>query len=106
MLTQHTYFNKIWNHTLHLPYSHCSLAIDGNALPTGEIVNIYPGTPSSISGPCHVSSGNSYNGEWLVDSNTLKDDVVVKLSSNWNGIGGELRTNQAGIVLYTWTGRF
>lgn len=31
--------NKIWNHTLHLPYSHPNLAIDGNALPTGEIVN-------------------------------------------------------------------
>lgn len=44
---------------------------------------------------------NGFNGEWLIDSNTLKDDVVVKLNSNWNGIDAELRTNQAGIVLYT-----
>ncbi|OCL07794.1 aldose 1-epimeras-like protein [Glonium stellatum] len=126
MLTQHTYFNldafanpstnKIWNHTLQLPHSHRNLAIDGNALPTGEIVNIsrnsiydfwsaprplgFATARADFANSCG-STCNGYNGQWLLDSDTPKDDVVAKLSSNWNGISAELRTNQAGIILYT-----
>ena len=126
MLTQHTYFNldafanpatqKIWNHTLHLPYATRNLAADSGALPTGKINNVTSGsiddfwsTPRQLgfsTGAAnfkdHCGGGcNGYNGQWLQSPTTPADTVVAKLSSEWSGITAELKSNQAGIVIYT-----
>ncbi|KAF2204821.1 aldose 1-epimerase [Delitschia confertaspora ATCC 74209] len=126
MLTQHTYFNldafanpdtqTIWNHTMYMPKSHRTLAIDANALPTGKIVNITKNSVDDFWSAPHqlgYASGNAdfqnhcgntcngYNGEYILDDNKTDRDVVVSLSSEWNGIKADLRTNQAGIVLYS-----
>lgn len=125
MLTQHTYFNLdaytnpvtdlIWNHTLHLPYSHRNLAADGGALPTGEILTISPnGTDDFWSAPHQLGFADThadwtghcggqctgYNGQWLIDD-APPDAVVTRLESQYTGIVAELRTNQKGLVVYT-----
>ncbi|KAM7199483.1 Galactose mutarotase-like domain containing protein [Naviculisporaceae sp. PSN 640] len=126
MLTQHTYFNldayknpstaQIWDHTLFMPYSKRYLAIDGGALPTGQILNASPGSindfasttkplgharsSSTFRGNCG-SGCEGYNGFWAFDDNRPKDAVVLTLASPWSGIKADLRTNQVGVVLYT-----
>ncbi|KLU86121.1 aldose 1-epimerase [Magnaporthiopsis poae ATCC 64411] len=83
MLTQHTYFNldayrgpaKIWNHTLHLPYSGRYLEMDDGALPTGKTVSHNPRSP--------------------------KGAVVATLASSFSGVKAELRTDQLGLQIYT-----
>lgn len=126
MLTQHTYFNLdafanpstdlIWNHTLHLPYSHRRLAYDAGALPTGEIPIIPPNATDDFwSAPHQLGFAQShadwqghcggqctgYNGQWVLDNVPSTNSIVTSLASKWNGITADLRTNQAGIVIYT-----
>jgi aldose 1-epimerase len=126
MLTQHTYFNldafanpatqTIWNHTLHMPRSKRTLEIDGNALPTGKIIKIAKNSVDDFWTAPHqlgFASGNKefknhcgntcngYNGAWLLDEDKEKEEVVLTLSSAWNGIKADLRTNQEAIVLYS-----
>jgi len=125
MLTQHTYFNldafanpntqTIWNHTLHMPKSKRTLDIDGNALPTGKIINITKNSVDDFWTAPHqlgFASGNKefqnhcgntcngYNGAYLLDEKK-DEEVVLSLSSKWNGIKADLRTNQEAIVLYS-----
>ncbi|KAK7743378.1 hypothetical protein SLS62_010615 [Diatrype stigma] len=128
MLTQHTYFNldafrdpttdKIWNHTLYLPYSQRYLAADDSALPTGEIataiagsINDFASIPSltlghakndpGFSGNCGAGGQcEGYNGYWLIDD-APKDAVVASLASPFSGIKADLRTDQAGVVVYS-----
>lgn len=126
MLTDHTYFNldafanpatdQIWNHTMHLPFSHRNLEADSGALPTGKILFPKRGSIDDFWSAPHqlgFASGNpewtnhcgggcdGYNGEFLIDDYVPRGAVVVKLASEWSGIKAELRTNQAGIVIYT-----
>lgn len=128
MLTQHTYFNldafkdpstdKIWNHTLHLPYSERYLVADDSALPTGEIGVAAPGSINDFASDAGIQLGHAsgtpefpgncgaggacegYNGYWLIDD-APEDAVVATLSSPFSGISAELKTNQAGVVIYT-----
>jgi aldose 1-epimerase len=126
MLTDHTYFNldafanpatdRIWNHTLHMPYAHRNLQADAGAVPTGKILYPAKGTIDDFWSATHqlgTASGNpewidhcgggcnGYNGEFLFDDVVPKGAVVAQLASAWSGIKAELRTNQAGLVIYT-----
>ncbi len=126
MLTQHTYFNLdafanpstdlIWNHTLQLPYSHRNLEADLGALPTGKILNITRDSLDDFwSAPHQLGFGssrhdftnhcgggcNGYNGMWILDNVPSTNAVVTRLASPWSGITAELRTNQAGLVIYS-----
>lgn len=128
MLTHHTYFNldayrnpdtvKIWNHTLHMPYSKRYLVADDGALPTGEIataapdsMNDFASAPDLLLGHAQGLPGFSsncggggacegYNGYFLIDD-APDDAVVVALASSFSGIKAELRTDQSGVVIYT-----
>jgi galactose mutarotase-like enzyme len=128
MLTQHTYFNldaykdpetdKIWNHTLYMPYSERWLPADQGALPTGEIATAAPGSINDFASAPGIQLGHSsgspefpgncgadgacegYNGYWLIDD-APEDAVVVSLASEFSGIKADLRTDQAGVVIYS-----
>jgi aldose 1-epimerase len=128
MLTQHTYFNldafknpdtqKIWNHTLYMPYSKRFLEADQGALPTGKIGAAAPGSINDFAsqpgmflgharndpkfaGNCGADGAcEGYNGYFLID-NAPKDAVVTTLASPWSGIKADLRTNQVGVVVYS-----
>ncbi|KAJ9157950.1 Aldose 1-epimerase [Pleurostoma richardsiae] len=128
MLTQHTYFNldafknpataQIWNHTLHLPYSERYLEGDDGALPTGKILTAAPGSISDFASAPDMLLGHArndpkfagncgaggacegYNGYWIIDE-APKDAIVATLASSWSGIKAELRTDQAGVVVYS-----
>ncbi|KAI1084807.1 galactose mutarotase-like domain-containing protein [Whalleya microplaca] len=128
MLTQHTYFNldafrnpdtvKIWNHTLHMPYSTRYLPGDDGALPTGEIATVEPNSINDFASspdlflghaqddpkfPGNCGGGGAcegYNGYFLIDD-APEDAVVVTLASAFSGIKAELRTDQPGLVLYS-----
>ncbi|ETS83152.1 hypothetical protein PFICI_05028 [Pestalotiopsis fici W106-1] len=128
MLTQHTYFNldayrdpstdKIWDHTLHLPYSARYLEADQGALPTGKIltaaegsINDFASAPNLALGHARDQAGFSgncgadgacegYNGYWLIDK-APKNATVATLASAFSGIRADLRTDQAGLVVYS-----
>ncbi|KAH9896193.1 galactose mutarotase-like protein [Xylariomycetidae sp. FL2044] len=134
MLTQHTYFNldayknpsgpKIWNHTLHMPYSSRYLVADAGALPTGEIASAAPGSVNDFAsapglflghaqadpafpGNCDGGGGacEGYNGYWLIETPAAEEEepapVVVSLASDFSGVRADLRTDQPGVVVYT-----
>lgn len=128
MLTQHTYFNldayrnpdtdKIWNHTLYLPYSGRYLVADDGALPTGQIraalagsINDFASQPDmplgharnqpGFAGNCGASGAcEGYNGYWIIDG-APQNEVVATLTSPFSGIKADLRTDQAGLVIYS-----
>jgi len=128
MLTQHTYFNldayknpatdKIWNHTLYMPYSERFLVGGDDAVPTGKIDKAAPGSiddfwskpgmqighaseAEGFSGHCGAGGQcEGYNGYWLID-NAPKDAVVVSLASEFSGIKADMKTDQVGVVIYT-----
>jgi aldose 1-epimerase len=128
MLTQHTYFNldayrdpstdKIWNHTLYIPYSARYLEQDDGDVPTGNILTAAPGSINDFAsspdlpvghaidepgfeGNCGASGAcQGYNGYWIIDD-APKDAVVATLASPFSGIKAELRTDQGGLVLYS-----
>ncbi|RYP80049.1 hypothetical protein DL770_006408 [Monosporascus sp. CRB-9-2] len=128
MLTQHTYFNldafknpatnKIWDHTLYLPYSQRYLVADDAALPTGEIATAAPGSINDFASEPGLKLGHAkddpafpgncgaggqcegYNGYWLIED-APEDAVVATLASPFSGIKAELRTDQAGVVIYS-----
>lgn len=126
MLTHHTYFNldaykdpqtaAIWNYTLSMPYSKRYLELDGGALPTGKILTAAPGSVNDFASAKDITIGhsasdpsfknncgsgcNGYNGYWLFDS-APKDAPVVTLASKYSGVKAELRTNQAGVQVYS-----
>ncbi|KAL8285722.1 hypothetical protein RB597_002680 [Gaeumannomyces tritici] len=126
MLTQHTYFNldayrgpaRIWNHTLHLPYSRRYLENDDGALPTGRILAAEPGSINDFASRPGLQLGHSsgspqfpgncgaggacegYNGFWLVDG-APRGAVVATLASSFSGVKAELRTDQLGLQVYT-----
>jgi len=127
MLTQHTYFNLdayknpatnlIWDHTLHMPYAKRYLAIDSSALPTGKILTADPGSVNDFASKPGITLGHArssaqfkgncgggcdgYNGFWIFDAVPSDDAVVLSLASPWSGVKADLRTNQAGVVLYS-----
>lgn len=128
LLNQHTYFNldayrnpatdKIWDHLLYLPYSKRYLAADQGSLPTGEILTAEPGSINDFASSPSLTVGHArdqpgfegncgangacegYNGYWLIED-APKDAVVVTLASEFSGVKAELRTDQAGVVLYS-----
>jgi aldose 1-epimerase len=128
MLTQHTYFNldafknpktdKIWEHTLHLPYSKRYLAADDGALPTGEIAEAKPGSINDFASKPGLALGHArddpgfpgncgaggqcegYNGYWLIED-APKDAIVATLASPFTGIKADLRSDQVGVVIYS-----
>ncbi|KFA69512.1 hypothetical protein S40285_05676 [Stachybotrys chlorohalonatus IBT 40285] len=128
MLTQHTYFNldayrdpstdRIWNHTLHMPYSARYLVADQNALPTGEIATAAPGSINDFASAPSIQLGHAsgspefpgncgaggacegYNGYWLID-HAPRNAVVATLASSFSGIKADLRTDQVGVVIYS-----
>jgi aldose 1-epimerase len=128
MLTQHTYFNldaykdpetdKIWNHTLYMPYSERYLVADDGALPTGEIGVAEPGSINDFASEPGIQLGHAsgepefpgncgaggacegYNGYFLIED-APDDAVVVTLASDFSGISAELRTDQVGVVIYS-----
>lgn len=69
MLTQHTYFNldayrdpstdKVWDHTLHLPYSSRYLEADQGALPTGKILNAAKGSINDFASSPNLTLGHA-----------------------------------------------
>ncbi len=95
MLTHHTYFNldayknptnqKIWDHTLYLPYSKRFLEADQGALPTGKVGTAAPGsindfaskpglalgharTDPKFAGNCGANGAcEGYNGYFLIE---------------------------------------
>ncbi|KAJ1338075.1 aldose 1-epimerase [Microdochium nivale] len=128
MLTQHTYFNldafrnpatdKIFNHTLYMPYSSRYLVAGDDAVPTGEIATAKPGSINDFASKRGVQIGHAsgtpefagncgaggrcegYNGYWLIDK-APKDAVVVTLASQFSGIKAELKTDQLGVQAYS-----
>lgn len=126
MLTQHTYFNldayknpasdKIWDHTLYLPYSKRYLELDSGALPTGKILTAAPGSTNDFESAANISLGHAvsasdfngncgggcsgYNGYWIFD-NAPKDAPVLTLASQFSGVRADLRTDQPGVQIYT-----
>jgi aldose 1-epimerase len=128
MLTQHTYFNldaykdpetdKIWNHTLYMPYSQRYLVAGDDALPTGEIGVAAPGTINDFASEEGIQLGHAsgspefpgncgaggacegYNGQFLIDD-APEGAVVVSLASPFSGIKADLRTDQVGVVIYS-----
>ena len=128
MLTQHTYFNldayknpatqKIWNHTLHLPYSKRFLEADQGALPTGKIgtaapnsINDFASQPGlflgharndpKFAGNCGADGAcEGYNGYFLIDD-APRGAVVGTIASAFSGVKAELRTDQPGVVIYS-----
>ncbi|KAK3358538.1 galactose mutarotase-like domain-containing protein [Lasiosphaeria ovina] len=127
MLTHHTYFNLdayknpatalIWDHTLSMPYAKRYLAIDSNALPTGQILTATAGSINDFASKPNITLGHArsstqfrgncggscegYNGFWIFDDVPRKDTPALTLASPWSGIKAELRTNQPGVVLYS-----
>lgn len=69
MLTQHTYFNldayrdpstdKVWDHTLHLPYSSRYLEADQGALPTGKILTAAKGSINDFASSPNLTLGHA-----------------------------------------------
>jgi galactose mutarotase-like enzyme len=128
MLTQHTYFNldaykdpstdKIWDHTLYMPYSERYLIAGQDAVPTGEIGIAEPGSINDFASQPGLRLGHAeddpafpgncgadgacegYNGYFLIDD-APEDAVVVSLASEFSGISADLRTDQAGVVIYS-----
>jgi aldose 1-epimerase len=128
LLTQHTYFNldafrnpdtsKIWEHTLHAPYSKRYLEADQSALPTGEILTAEPNSINDFASAPGLTIGHArdqpgfegncgadgacegYNGYWLIED-APKDAVVLTLASEFSGVKAELKTDQPGVVLYS-----
>ncbi|KAK7222708.1 hypothetical protein V2G26_010711 [Clonostachys chloroleuca] len=128
MLTQHTYFNldaykdpdteKIWNHTLYMPYSQRYLVNSDSAIPTGEIGVAEPGSIDDFASESGIELGHAsddpafsghcgaggqcegYNGYFLIED-APKDAVVVSLGSQFSGIKADLRTDQPGVQVYT-----
>jgi aldose 1-epimerase len=128
MLTQHTYFNldaykdpdteKIWNHTLYMPYSEKYLVAGDDAVPTGEIGVAEPGSINDFASAQGIQLGHAsddpafpgncgaggacegYNGYFLIED-APEDAVVVTLASPFSGIKADLRTNQVGVVIYS-----
>ena len=128
MLTQHTYFNldayrdpdtvKVWNHTLHMPYSEKYLVAGQDALPTGEIGVAEPGSINDFYSEEGIQIGHAsgtpefpgncgadgacegYNGYFLIED-APEDAVVVSLASEFSGISADLRTDQVGVVIYS-----
>jgi aldose 1-epimerase len=129
MLTQHTYFNldadkdpateKIWNHTLYLPYSRRYLDQDQGALPTGKILTAAPGSINDFASRPGIQLGHSsgspefpgncgadgacegYNGYWIIDAPANAPLPAATLASKNSGIKAELRTDQRGLQVYT-----
>lgn len=126
MLTQHTYFQldafarpdnrTIWNHTLYMPEAKRVMEADGNALPTGVISEVKPGTIDDFASAPHqlgFASGNAnfenhcgngchgYNGNWAFNDKRDKSKTVLTLSSEWSGIKADMTTDQDAVVLYT-----
>uniref|UniRef100_A0A8H7KCE3 Aldose 1-epimerase n=1 Tax=Bionectria ochroleuca TaxID=29856 RepID=A0A8H7KCE3_BIOOC len=128
MLTQHTYFNldaykdpdteKVWNHTLYMPYSQRYLVNSDSAIPTGEIGVAEPGSIDDFASEPGIELGHAsddpafaghcgaggqcegYNGYFLIED-APKDAVVVSLGSHFSGIKADLRTDQSGVQVYT-----
>jgi aldose 1-epimerase len=128
MLTHHTYFNldaykdpatdKIWNHTLYMPYSSRYLEADQGALPTGEILTAAPGDINDFASAPGLALGHArdqpgfagncgadgacegYNGYFLIEG-APRNAVVVSLASAFSGIRADLRTDQPGVVIYS-----
>ncbi|KAJ4414340.1 hypothetical protein N0V85_003189 [Neurospora sp. IMI 360204] len=129
LLTQHTYFNldayknpvtdKIWDHTLYMPYSARYLEADQGALPTGKILTAAPGSINDFASAAGLALGHArdqpgfagncgsngacegYNGYWLIEDKPSRDAVVVSLASPFSGVKADLRTDQPGVVLYS-----
>lgn len=129
MLTQHTYFNldayrdpatdKVWNHTLHMPFSSRYLVADDSALPTGEIAVAAPGSINDFASAPGLQLGHAtsdpafpgncgaggecegYNGYFLLDDDVPAGAVVASLASPFSGVRADLRTDQAGLVVYS-----
>ncbi|KAK3948738.1 galactose mutarotase-like domain-containing protein [Pseudoneurospora amorphoporcata] len=129
LLTQHTYFNldayknpatdKIWDHTLYMPYSARYLEADQGALPTGKILTAAPGSINDFASAANLALGHArdqpgfsgncgangacegYNGYWLIKNKPSRDAVVVSLASPFSGVKADLRTDQPGVVLYS-----
>ncbi|KAI1322091.1 galactose mutarotase-like protein [Xylariaceae sp. FL0255] len=126
MLTQHTYFNldtlknpatdTIWDHTLYMPYSSKYLEADAGAVPTGAILTAAPGSINDFASAPNMQLGHArndsgfetncgpgcegYNGYWLIDGAPANASVVT-LASAFSGIQADLRTDQAGVVIYS-----
>ncbi|KAL2021861.1 hypothetical protein VTK56DRAFT_6456 [Thermocarpiscus australiensis] len=128
MLTQHTYFNldayknpatdKIWNHTLYMPYSQRYLENDQGAVPTGNILTAAPGSINDFAsqpglflghardqpgfeGNCGADGAcEGYNGYFLIEG-APRGAPVVSLASAFSGVRADLRTDQPGVVLYS-----
>jgi aldose 1-epimerase len=128
MLTQHVYFNldaykdpttdKIWNHTLHMPYGKRYLEAGQDAVPSGKILTAAPGSINDFASAAKLPLGHSradpkfagncgadgacegYNGFWLIDD-APKDAVVLTLASPFSGIKADLKTDQVGVVIYS-----
>ncbi|KAK1776212.1 galactose mutarotase-like domain-containing protein [Copromyces sp. CBS 386.78] len=129
LLTQHTYFNldayknpatdKIWDHTLYMPYSARYLEADQGALPTGKILTAARGSINDFASAANLALGHArdqpgfsgncgangacegYNGYWLIENKPSRDAVVVSLASPFSGVKADLRTDQPGVVLYS-----
>ncbi|KAK3388687.1 galactose mutarotase-like domain-containing protein [Sordaria brevicollis] len=129
LLTQHTYFNldayknpatdKIWDHTLYMPYSARYLEADQGALPTGKILTAAPGSINDFASAAGLALGHArdqpgfsgncgangacegYNGYWLIEDKPSEDAVVLSLASPFSGVKADLRTDQPGVVLYS-----
>ncbi|KAK4198477.1 putative aldose 1-epimerase [Triangularia verruculosa] len=134
MLSSHTYWNldgfannqtdTALNHTLHLPFSGQTIAVDSILIPTGEIsaapknsVNDFWSSPRQIgdgfsdpdiAGNCGGSC-TGYDNCWLVNRQhpydwKSEDKMVASLGSEWSGIELRIWSDQEAFQMYSCNG--
>lgn len=114
--------SKIWNHTLYMPRAKRWLEAGDDAVPTGKVLPAQPNSINDFASAPDMQLGHAsgdpkfagncggggacegYNGYFVFDDSSEKgkaDDPDVILASGFSGVRAELRTDQAGVVIYT-----
>ncbi|KAG6190266.1 hypothetical protein E4U27_005743 [Claviceps purpurea] len=135
MLSSHTYWNldgfannetnKIFNHTLHMPYAGLRVGVDNILIPTGELlpnkngsVNDFWSKPKQLgaslgdeelTGNCGFNC-TGYDNCYINNRDALspydwRKEAVTTLSSDWSGIQLDVYTDQDAFQMYSCGGQ-
>ncbi|KAK0747687.1 galactose mutarotase-like domain-containing protein [Apiosordaria backusii] len=134
MLSSHTYWNldgfannettTALNHTLWLPYSGQTVAVDSILIPTGDILPAPKGSVNDFwSSPKQIGEGfalpeidgncggdcTGYDNCWLVNRPhpydwRSEEKLVARLESNWSGIRLDIWSDQEAFQMYSCNG--